>query len=74
MGAINLEKIERTRIFWEEANPDMLVSFTNSFFAKNELVRAFLKKSNPPQKCLIAAADETQKLWTSGINLKICVL
>lgn len=47
MGAINLEKMEETQIFWKEANPDMSVSFTNSIFAKNELVHAFLKKTNP---------------------------
>lgn len=44
MGAINLEEMEGTRIFWEEANPDISVSSTNSVFAKNELVPAFLKK------------------------------
>ena len=61
-GSYQLGKNGGTRIFCEEANPDMSVSFTNSVFAKNELVRAFLKKTNPQQKCLIAATDETRKL------------
>lgn len=68
--------MEVTWIFWEEANPDMSVSITNSIFVKKELVCAFLKKkkTNPLQKCLITNTIETQKLWPGGINLKICVL
>lgn len=42
MGAINLEKMEGIWIFWEEANPDISVSSTNSVFAKNGLLPYFL--------------------------------
>lgn len=62
MGAVNLEEMEGTGIFWGEANSDTSVSFTNSIFAMKELVGAFLKKKQIQLKCLIEATDETPQL------------